>query len=84
MLSVQYLWYNIVIGGIIMDQNTFIGKVQNKEIKNGTKFKVYSQDKNLIGTIGVIDATVVYLDMPVIPDDILIGNYIFEEVKEEQ
>ena len=69
-----------------MDQNTFIGKVQNKvqnkEIRNGTKFEVYSQDKNLIGTIGVIDATVVYLDMPVIPDDILIGNYIFEEVKE--
>lgn len=67
-----------------MDQNTFIGKVQNKEIRNGTKFKVYSQDKNLIGTIGVIDETIVYLDMPVIPDDILIGNYIFEEVKEEQ
>lgn len=67
-----------------MDQNTFIGKVQNKEIRNRTKFKVYSQDKNLIGTIGVIDETIVYLDMPVIPDDILIGNYIFEEVKEEQ
>lgn len=83
-MSVQYLWYNIVIGGIIMDQNTFIGKVQNKEIKNGTKFKVYNQDKLLIGTVGVIDATIVYLDMPVIPDDILVGSYIFEEVKEEQ
>lgn len=67
-----------------MDQNTFIGKVQNKEIKNGTKFKVYNQDKLLIGTVGVIDATIVYLDMPVIPDDILVGSYIFEEVKEEQ
>ncbi len=67
-----------------MDQNTFIGKVQSKEIKNGTKFKVYNQDRLLIGTVGVIDTTIVYLDMPVIPDDILVGSYIFEEVKEEQ
>lgn len=67
-----------------MDQSTFLEKVRNKEIKNGTKFEVYSQDRTFIGTIGVIDTTVVYLDMPNIPRDILIGNYIFEEVKEER
>ncbi|MBO5475535.1 MAG: hypothetical protein J5982_03385 [Bacilli bacterium] len=65
-----------------MDQSTFIQKVKDKEIKNGTKFEVYDQEKNKIGIIGVIDTTVVYLDMPEIPNDILIGNYIFEEVKE--
>lgn len=67
-----------------MDQSTFLEKVRNKEIKNGTKFMVYDQEQNKIGTIGVIDTTITYLDMPVIPNDILIGNYIFEEIKEEQ
>lgn len=67
-----------------MDQSTFLEKVRNKEIENGTKFMVYDQEQNKIGTIGVIDTTITYLDMPVIPNDILIGNYIFEEIKEEQ
>lgn len=67
-----------------MDQSTFIEKVRNKEIINGTKFMVYNQERDKIGTIGVIDTTITYLDMPEIPNDILIGNYIFEEIKEEQ
>lgn len=66
-----------------MDQSTFLVKVRNKEIKNGTKFEVYNQERTLIGTLGIIDTTVVYLDMPVIPNDLLIGNYIFEEVVEQ-
>ncbi len=67
-----------------MDQSTFIQKVKNKEIKNGTKFEVFDQEQKSIGIIGVIDTTVVYLDMPEIPNDILIGDYIFKEIKEEQ
>lgn len=67
-----------------MDQSTFIQKVKDKEIKNGTKFEVFSQEQERIGTIGVIDTTVVYLDMPEIPNDILIGDYIFKEITEEQ
>lgn len=67
-----------------MDQSTFIQKVKDKAIKNGTKFEVFDQEQNSIGIIGVIDTTVVYLDMPEIPNDILIGNYIFKEIKEEQ
>ncbi len=67
-----------------MNQSTFIQKVKDKEIKNGTKFEVYDQEQKRIGIIGVIDTTVVYLDMPEIPNDILIGDYIFKEIKEEQ
>lgn len=67
-----------------MDQSTFIKQVKEKEIKNGTKFEVFDQEQKRIGVIGVIDTTVVYLDMPEIPNDILIGNYIFKEIKEEQ
>lgn len=67
-----------------MDQSTFIQKVKDKEIKNGTKFEVFSQEQERIGIIGVIDTTVVYLDMPEIPNDILIGDYIFKEITEEQ
>lgn len=62
----------------------FSQKVNNKEIKNGSKFKVYNSNDELVGTVGVIDTTVVYLEMQEIPTDILMGDYIYELIEEEQ
>jgi hypothetical protein len=67
-----------------MNQSEFIEKVKAMEIVNGTKFEVYTKDEAKIGTIGVIDSTIVYLDMPKVPNDLLIGDYIFKEIKEEK
>ncbi len=61
----------------------FSQKVKDKKIKNGSKFKVYDNNKEYIGTVGVIDTTVVYLDIKQIPTDLAIGDYIFEIIEEE-
>lgn len=66
-----------------MKSTDFIVKVNKKEIKNGTKFNVYLENKK-IGVVGVIDTTVVYLDMATIPVDLYTENYIFEEIGEKK
>lgn len=66
-----------------MKSTDFIVKVNKKEIKNGTKFNVYHENKK-IGVVGVIDTTVVYLDMATIPVDLYTENYIFEEIGEKK
>ena len=66
-----------------MKSTDYITKVNNKEIKNGTKFNVYKKKKK-IGVVGVIDTTVVYLDMATIPVDLYTENYIFEEIGEKK
>lgn len=60
----------------------FSKKVNDKEIKNGSKYNVYNSVNELIGTVGVIDTTVVYLEMEQIPTDILIGDYTYELIEE--
>lgn len=60
----------------------FSQKVNDKEFKNGSKFNVYNQTEELIGTVGVIDSTIVYLEMEQIPTDILIGDYTYELIEE--
>lgn len=66
-----------------MNTKEFVAKVNNKEIKNGSKFYVYDSSNALIGTIGVIDTTVVYLDMKEVPVDLFTGDYNFDLIEEE-
>lgn len=67
-----------------MNSLEFVGKVNNKEFENGTKFNVYDKRNKLIGTLGVIDTTIVYLDFEVIPGNLLLDkdNYTFEKIEE--
>ena len=67
-----------------MSRCEFVAKVQAMEIANGTKFEVYDKNDIKLGTIGVIDSTVVFLNMPVVPNDLYIGEYTFKEVREEK
>lgn len=66
-----------------MDRIDFVNNLQNKRIKNGTKFEVFDNNDIKLGIVGVIDTTIVYLDMPNIPADLLVGDYRFIELDEE-
>ena len=66
-----------------MNTKEFVAKVNNKEIKNGSKFYVYDSSNVLIGAIGVIDTTVVYLDIKEVPVDLFTGDYNFDLIEEE-
>ena len=66
-----------------MNTKEFVAKVNNKEIKNGSKFYVYDSSNTLIGTVGIIDTTVVYLDMKEVPVDLFTGDYNFDLIEEE-
>lgn len=66
-----------------MSSEEFTNKVKNTEIENGTKFNVYLNDNkdDLLGVIGVIDTTVVFLDMPNVPMDLYTSEtYYFETI----
>lgn len=63
-----------------MNSIQFACEIKEKKIKNGTKFEVYRK-REKIGTVGVIDSMVVYLDMKDIPQDLLIGDYIFKRIE---
>lgn len=67
-----------------MRSNEFSEKVYKKEIKNGTIFDVLIQNKK-IGQVAVVRDSIVYFDFEnnVVPQDLLIGDYIFEEIEEE-
>ncbi len=67
-----------------MSRGEFVEKVQAKEIVNGTKFEVYDKNDTKLGTVGVIDSTIVYLDMKSVPNDLFIGEYTFKEIREEK
>lgn len=66
-----------------MNSNDFGNAVRGRKLPNGSKF-VVTLGKTKIGTVGVIDTTVVYLDMPKgVPMDLYTNNnYIFTPVKE--
>ncbi len=51
-------------------------------IPKGAEFEVYNADNKKLGIIAVQRTTIVYLDMKEIPQDLLIGNYIFKEITE--
>lgn len=65
-----------------MESQEFIEQVKNSKIKNGSKFEVYNSNNEVIGIVGVIDTTVVYLDIKDIPEDLYIGNYTFKLIEE--
>ncbi len=51
-------------------------------IPKGTEFKVYDSKGEILGTVAIQRTTIVYLDMKIIPQDLLIGDYTFEEIIE--
>jgi hypothetical protein len=61
----------------------FIKAVENKEIKNGTEFKVFKGTIEL-GIIAVQRTMIVYVAMPVIPNNLLISDeYEFVQIEED-
>ena len=72
-----------------MSQNEFVYKTSHGEIPIGTIFEVSDKGGAVIGKVRVeLDNNLTYIDMPVVPEDFLVseelGNYTFNEIKEQE
>lgn len=72
-----------------MSQNEFVLKTSQGEIPVGTIYEVSDKGGTVIGKVRVkLDNNLTYIDMPVVPEDFLvseeIGDYIFNEIKEQE
>ncbi|MBR4694000.1 MAG: hypothetical protein IKP07_04240 [Bacilli bacterium] len=72
-----------------MSQNEFVLKTSQGEIPVGTIYEVSDKGGAVIGKVRVeLDNNLTYIDMPVVPEDFLvseeIGDYIFNEIKEQE
>lgn len=67
-----------------MKSSEFCEKLRNNAdanlIRKGTEFNVYNSNKELLGIVAVQRTMIVYVDMINIPNDLLFGDYTFEEI----
>ncbi len=64
-----------------MSREDFIAKVKAEKIPDNTKLEVYTQDNKCLGKIEVTGANIKYLDLETLPNDLLVGDYIFKEIE---
>jgi len=64
--------------------NTLKKNFKANLIPKGTEFEVTNAKGNYIGIVAVQRTTIVYLSMPKVPDDLLVGDYHFKEITDSE
>ncbi len=66
-----------------INRSDFLSKLSSRGFKSGSEFKVFKGEKE-IGIIAVVRSTIVYIEIPEIPSDLLTNDeYSFEMLEVE-